>query len=155
MHKVVIFSNPVVSNGETFYGKLYSGENEKAIVMTACSDFRTLLYREQWEGQTGEEFRNQENWTLTRHKDGSESWSYDKSKYTYTLGFSPLPDEFIRNCWLPPECVALISGWVPLRLADCNDQDYIVNRAVYDDINESNPNHVRWILVDEPDELPF
>jgi hypothetical protein len=40
-------------------------------------------------------------------------------------------------------------------MADCNDQDYIVSRAFYDMVNEANPDALGWILLDDPDELPF
>lgn len=62
MHRVVIFSNSVYSNGEALYGRLYSGENEREILISAKLDLKTLLVREKFEGEEGEEFRQNENW---------------------------------------------------------------------------------------------
>ena len=164
MHRVVIYSEPVVIKSEPFinigeretlYGRLYSGETEADIIANATYDLKRLVIQEQWEGKQGDEFREKENWTLVHHKDGTESWSFDADKYTNNLGYGIIVDQFVENCWTPPLFVGLISGWVPLRMVDCNDDDYIINRAFYDSINEANPNHVGWILLDKHDDLPF
>ena len=158
MHRVVLFINPVVSNGETFYGKLYGGDTEGDILIAAQADFKTLLIREQWEGERGDAFRKREGWTLVHSTDGSRAWwPYDENKYTFNKGFDPIPDQFVENCPLPTESVALISGWVPLRMADTNLEDYIVNGAFYYMITNANPNNLQWTEVDEQemDDLPF
>jgi len=158
MHRIVLFINPVVSNGESLYGKLYGGANEGEILIAAQADFKTLLIREQWEGERGDAFRKREEWTLVHSTDGSRAWwSYDENKYTFNKGFDPIPDQFVENCPLPTESVALISGWVPLRMADTNLEDYIVNGAFYYMITNANPNNLQWTDVDEQemDDLPF
>lgn len=155
MHRVVIFSEPVTNNGESLYGKLYSGETQADIITNATYDLKRLLIQEQWEGQKGAEFREKENWTLVHHKDGTESWSFDSNKYSNYMGYGTIVDQFVESCWFPPICFAILNGWVPLRMADCNNQDYIVSRAFYDMVNEANPDALGWILLDEPDELPF
>lgn len=43
MHRVVIFSEPVTNNGESLYGKLYSGETEADIMANATYDLKRLL----------------------------------------------------------------------------------------------------------------
>ena len=149
MHRVVIFVNPVVSNGETLYGKLYGGETAGDILLSALADYKTLTIREEWEGEQGEEFRKQEGWTLAYNENGTVSWwRFDESKYTYNLGFVPIPDQFVESLCTPfAQHVALISGWVPLKMSDCNDNDYIVNGAFYDLI--ANANGIKWTDVDE------
>lgn len=155
MHRIVIFSDEVIDNGEILYGKLYPGETEDVIMATAAADLRRLLIQEQFIGQQGEEWRQQEGWILVKNDDGTESWRFDTDKYTNYLGYGIIVDQFVEHCWLPPTCLGLVSGWVPLKMADCNDDDYIINRAFYDSINEANPNHVGWILLDKHDDLPF
>lgn len=152
MHRIVIFSEPVVINGESLYGKLYSGETESDIMATATADLKRLLIFEQWAGNQGEEWRSKENWTLTRHEDGTESWEFDCDGYTNYMGYGLIPDQFAKYCWLPPTCVGLVSRWVPLRMSDCNDQDYLINRTVYDGINNANPNDIGWTPIDEPED---
>ena len=51
MHRIVIYSEPVVDNGEILYGKLYAGETEDVIVDTAAADLKRLLIQEQFVGQ--------------------------------------------------------------------------------------------------------
>ena len=156
MHRVVLFVNPVVSNGQTLYGRLYGGENEDDILIAARVDYKTLAIREEWEGEQGEKFRSQEGWTLTYNEDGTESWwVYDKERYSFNLGYDPIPDEFVKLCNSFAHHIALISGWVPLKMADCNIDDYITNGAFYDMV--ANANDIQWIRVDEivDDELPF
>lgn len=156
MHRIVIFSEGVVdNNGEILYGKLYSGETEDVIVATAAADLRRLLLQEQFLGNQGEEWRQKEGWILVKNEDGTESWRFDTDKYSNYLGYGIIVDQFVEHCWLPPTCFGLVSGWVPLKMADCNDDDYIINRSFYDSINEANPNHVGWILLDKHDDLPF
>ena len=155
MHRVVIFSEPVTNNGESLYGKLYSGETEADIMANATYDLKRLLIQEQWEGQQGTEFREKENWTLVHHKDGTESWNFDSDKYSNYMGYGTIVDQFVESCCFPPICFAILNRWVPLRMADCNDQDYIVSRAFYDMVNEANPDALGWILLDDLDELPF
>jgi hypothetical protein len=155
MHRVVIFSEPVTNNGESLYGKLYSGETEADIMANATYDLKRLLIQEQWEGQQGTEFREKENWTLVHHKDGTESWNFDSDKYSNYMGYGTIVDQFVESCCFPPICFAILNRWVPLRMADCNNQDYIVSRAFYDMVNEANPDALGWILLDDPDELPF
>lgn len=155
MHRVVIFSEPVTNNGKSLYGKLYSGETEADIMANATYDLKRLLIQEQWEGQQGTEFREKENWTLVHHKDGTESWNFDSDKYSNYMGYGTIVDQFVESCCFPPICFAILNRWVPLRMADCNDQDYIVNKAFYDMVNEANPDALGWILLDDPDELPF
>ena len=155
MQRVVIFSEPVTNNGESLYGKLYSGETEADIMANATYDLKRLLIQEQWEGQQGTEFREKENWTLVHHKDGTESWNFDSDKYSNYMGYGTIVDQFVESCCFPPICFAILNRWVPLRMADCNDQDYIVSRAFYDMVNEANPDALGWILLDDPDDLPF
>jgi len=149
MHRIVIFSTPVVDNGQELYGKLYSGETEGVIVDTAAADLKRLLIQEQFVGQQGEEWRQREGWVLVRHKDGTESWNIDTDKYTNYLGYGIIVDQFVEHCWLPPTCIGLVSRWVPLRMSDCNDQDYIINQTIYNEINNANPNDIGWIVLDE------
>jgi hypothetical protein len=40
-------------------------------------------------------------------------------------------------------------------MSDCNDRDYIINKAFYDSINEANPDDIGWIPLEEAEELPF
>lgn len=157
MHRVVIYINPVTSNGETFYGKLYAGDTEAEILTKAGMDYRILTAREAWEGKEGESFREKEGWTLNYNENGTVSWwRFDETKYTYHLGYSPIPDQFVQSLSYPfAQHIALISRWVPLKMADCNDEDYITNDAFYDMI--ANSNDIQWTRVDEPesDDLPF
>ena len=156
MHRIVIFSEGVVDNdGEILYGKLYSGETEDVIVATAAADLTRLLIQEQFLGNQGEEWRQQEGWILVKNEDGTESWRFDTDKYTNNLVYGIIVDQFVQQCWLPPTCFGLVSGWVPLKMADCNNQDYIISKAFYDSINEANPDALKWILLDDPDDLPF
>ena len=152
MHRVVIFSEPVCINGELLYGKLYEGDDDADIMKYVREDLRKLEVVEQWTGQQGDEFREKENWVLVHHSDGTESWSFDASKYSNYLGFGLIPDQFVESCWTPPIFFAVLNRWVPLRMADCNDRDYIINKAFFDSINEANPNDIGWILLDEPEE---
>ena len=156
MHRVVIFF-PVSSNGQTLYGKLYAGDNESEILTIARLDYKTLLIREAWESERGEEFRKREEWTMVHSTDGSSAWwNFDETKYTYNKGFNPVPDQFVEQLCNPfARHIALVSGWVPLKMADCNDEDYIVNGAFYDMI--ANAADIQWTDVDEPevDDLPF
>ena len=46
MHRIVIFSEPVVNNGEVLYGKFYSGPSEDVIMTTAAADLKRLLIQE-------------------------------------------------------------------------------------------------------------
>ena len=155
MHRVVIFSDPICNNGESLYGKLYEGDDEADMLTTVRVDLKRLTVQEQWEAQQGNEFREKENWILVRHDDGTESWSFDSSKYSNYMGYGLIPDQFVESCWFPPLCFAILNRWVPLRMADCNNQDYIINRAFYDMVNGANPNDIGWILLDDPDDLPF
>lgn len=155
MHRVVVFSEPVCINGEMLYGKLYEGDDDADIMKYVREDLRKLEVVEQWVGQQGDEFRQKENWVLVHHKNGSESWKFDVDKYTNYLGYGLIPDQFVQSCWLPPIFFAVLNRWVPLRMADCNNQDYIINKAFYDSINEANPNDLGWLPLDEAEELPF
>ena len=158
MHRVVIFLNPVVSNGEELYGRLYSGDTEAQILIAARVDYKTLLIREQWEDELGEKFRQHEGWTLTHSTDGSMAWwSYEKDRYTFDLGFDPIPDQFVKGCTLPSSSVALLSGWVPLKMAHTNLDDYIISQAFYYSIIEANPNDICWHDVNgsEDNDLSF
>lgn len=155
MHRVVIFSDPICNNGESLYGKLYEGDDEADILKTVRADLKRLTVQEQWEGQQGAEFREKENWTLVHNKDGTKSWDFDIDKYSNYMGYGLIPDQFVEHCWTAPHCFAILNGWVPIKMADCNDQDYIVNKAFYDMVNEVDPNHVGWLPLDEPDGLPF
>ena len=157
MHRVVIFSNPVISNGIELYGRLYSGESEGQIINAARFDYRTLLIRELWEGELGETFRKNEGWTLTHSKDGSTAWYlYDESKYTFGLGFAPIPDQFVQGCPQPSESVALVNVWVPIRMSDTDIEDYIINQVFYNSIIGANPNDIQWTSLEpEGDDLPF
>lgn len=155
MHRVVIYINPVTSNGQTLYGKLYAGDNENEILTIARADYKTLTTREEWEGEQGEEFRKREGWTLEYIGDSVSLWKFDETKYTYNKGYNPVPDQFVESLSNPfAQHIALISGWVPLKMADCNDEDYIVNGAFYDMV--ANAADIQWTDVDEPDDdLPF
>lgn len=157
MHRVVIFSNSVYSNGEALYGRLYSGNSEREILISAKLDLKTLLVREKFEDEEGEEFRQNENWVPYSNEDGSGWWSYDKNKYSYLMGYDPIPDQFVQAYPPHSESVALLSGWVPLKMAHTNLNDYIINQAFYYSVIESNPNDICWCSVDETgnDELPF
>lgn len=53
MHRIVIFSEPVVNNGEVLYGRFYSGPSEDVIMTTAAADLKRLLIQEQWVGKQG------------------------------------------------------------------------------------------------------
>lgn len=157
MHRVVIYINPVTSNGMTLYGRLYGGENEDDILIAARVDYRTLLIREEWEGERGEEFREREGWTLEYDEDGTVLWwSYDKERYSFNLGYDTIPDQFVQQLCNPfAQYIALVSEWVPLRFADTDNEDYIINGAFYYMV--ANAANIQWIRVDEPDddELPF
>jgi len=157
MHRVVLFINPVVSNGETLYGRLYAGNTESEIMTIARLDYKTLTIREEWEGGQGEEFRKREGWTLDYNEDGTVSWwSYDKERYSFNLGYDPIPDQFVQQLSNPfAQYIALISEWVPLRFADTDNEDYIINGAFYDMV--ANAANIQWTRVDEPDndDLPF
>ena len=155
MHRVVIFSEPVCINGELLYGKLHEGDDDADILDYARKDLKRLTIVEQWTGQQGDEFREKENWVLVHHSDGTETWNFDADKYSNYLGFGLIPDQFVESCWTPPIFFAVLNRWVPLRMADCNDRDYIINKAFFDSINEANPDDIGWILLDEPEELPF
>lgn len=152
MHRVVLYSEPVCINGELLYGKLYEGDDDADIMKYVREDLRKLEVVEQWTGQQGDEFREKENWVLVHHENGTESWSFDADKYSNYLGFGLIPDQFVESCWTPPIFFAVLNRWVPLRMADCNDRDYIINKAFFDSINEANPNDIGWILLDEPEE---
>jgi len=157
MHRVVLFINPVTSNGETLYGRLYAGNTESEIMTIARLDYKTLTIREEWEGGQGEEFRKREGWTLDYNEDGTVSWwSYDKERYSFNLGYDPIPDLFVQQLSNPfAQYIALISEWVPLRFADTDNEDYIINQAFYDMV--ANAANIQWTRVDEPDndDLPF
>ncbi len=156
MHRAVIFSNSVVSNGVTIYGGLYGGDTESDILIAAHSDYKTLLIREQWEGKRGDAFRRQEGWTRDYDEGGTVSWwSYDKERYTFNLGFDPIPDQFVQLCNRFAQQVAIISEWVPLRFADTDNEDHIVNGVFYYMV--SNANNIQWTDVEEQevDDLPF
>ena len=157
MHRVVLFINPVTSNGETLYGRLYAGNTESEIMTIARLDYKTLTIREEWEGGQGEEFRKREGWTLDYNEDGTVSWwSYDKERYSFNLGYDPIPDQFVQQLSNPfAQYIALISEWVPLRFADTDNEDYIINGAFYDMV--ANAANIQWTRVDEPDndDLPF
>ena len=98
MHRIVIFSEGVVDNGEILYGKLYSGETEDVIVATAAADLKRLLIQEQFLGNQGEEWRQQEGWILVKNEDGTESWRFDTDKYTNNLGYGIIVDQFVQQC---------------------------------------------------------
>ncbi len=159
MHRVVIFSKEVISNGVSIYGGLYGADTENDILKSARSDFRTLLVREQWEGKKGDAFREREGWTMTHSTDGSTAWwRFNESKYTYHKGFNPIPDQFVESLCNPfAQQVALISGWIPLRFADTDNEDHIVNGTFYYMVANANPNDLQWMDVDEQevDDLPF
>lgn len=159
MHRVVIYIDPVTSNGVTLYGRLYYGNTEAEILTIARADYKTLTIREEWEGEQGEEFRSQEGWTLDYNEDGTVSWwNFDEAKYTYNLGYSPIPDQFVQSLSNPfAQHIALISGWVPLKMSDCNIDDYIINGVFYDMVTNANPNDLQWTDVEEQevDDLPF
>ena len=152
MHRIVIFTDPVVDNGQVLYGKLYSGPSEDVIMDTARADLKRLLIQEQFVGKQGQDWRKQEGWLLTRNEDGTESWEFDSDKYTNFLGYGIIVDQFVEQCWLPETCLGMVSRWVPLKMAYCNFQDYIISRSFYDEIMEANPNDIRWIPYDEPEE---
>lgn len=157
MHRVVIYVNPVTSNGQTLYGRLYAGETESDILLNAFADYKTLTVREEWEGEQGEEFREREGWTLVHSTDGSRAWwRFEETKYTYHKGYNPIPDQFVDSmCNSFAQHIALIDRWVPLKIADCNNEDYITNGAFYDMI--ANSNDIQWTDVDETeaDDCPF
>ena len=155
MHRVVIFSEPVCINGELLYGKLHEGDDDADILDYARKDLKRLTIVEQWTGQQGDEFREKENWVLVQHSDGTESWSFDSNKYSNYMGYGLIPDQFVESCWFPPLCFAILNRWVPIKIADCNNQDYIISKAFFDSINEANPKDIGWIILDEPDDLPF
>ena len=160
MHRVVLYVNcPVTSNGQTLYGRLYAGNDESEILTIARADYKTLTIREKWEGEQGEEFRKREGWTIEYNEDDTVSWwKFDDTKYTYNLGFIPIPDQFVEQLCNPfARHIALISGWVPLKMADCNDEDYIVNGTFYYMVTNANPNDLQWTNVEEQevDDLPF
>lgn len=152
MHRIVIFTDPVVDNGQVLYGKLYAGPSEDVIMDTARADLKRLLIQEQFVGKQGQDWRKQEGWLLTRHEDGTESWEFDSDKYTNFLGYGIIVDQFVEQCWLPETCLGMVSRWVPLKMAYCNFQDYIISRSFYDEIMGANPNDIRWIPYDEPEE---
>ena len=152
MHRVVLYSEPVCINGEMLYGKLYEGDDDADIMKYVREDLKRLTIVEQWTGQQGDEFREKENWVLVHHSDGTETWNFDADKYSNYLGFGLIPDQFVESCWTPPIFFAVLNRWVPLRMADCNDRDYIINKAFFDSINEANPDDIGWILLDEPEE---
>lgn len=157
MHRVVIFMHPVNSNGMTLFGRLYGADTTEEILTIARADYATLVLREHWEGEQGEAFREHEGWSLIYNEDGTESWwSFDENKYTYLKGYDPIPDQFVQQLCNPfAQYIALISGWVPLKMADCNIDDYIINGAFYDMV--ANANDIEWTRVDEPkdNDLPF
>ena len=113
MHRIVIFSQPVTVNGEILYGKLYAGETEDKLIASAAADLKKLLLQEQFVGQQGEEWRQQEGWILVKNDDGTESWNFDTDKYTNYLGYGIVVDQFVEHCWIPPTCLGLVSKWVP------------------------------------------
>ena len=100
MHRIVIFSEQVVNNGEALYGKLYAGETEDVIIANAAADLKRLLIQEQFVGQQGEEWRQREGWVLIRNEDGTESWSFDTDKYTNYLGYGIIEKQVKK---IPPE----------------------------------------------------
>ena len=157
MHRVVIWMNSVNNNGITYFGKLLSGQSEREILTKGRILYKILTVREAWEGEQGEAFREHEGWTLDYNEDGTESWwVYDRNKYTFLKGFDPIPDQFVQQLCNPfAQYIALISEWVPLRFADTDNEDYIINQAFYDMV--ANAANIQWTRVDEPDddELPF
>ena len=157
MHRVVIFSNSVISNGEEIYGRLYGGNTEREILIEAKIDYKTLLIREQWEGERGEAFREQEGWTLAHSTDGSTAWwAFDKDRYTFNKGYDPIPDQFVQECNLPTRSLAILNTWVLLKFADTNDEDYVINKMFYESVIGGNPNDLQWMSLEpEDDDLPF
>lgn len=158
MHRVVIFSEKVISNGISIFGGLYGADTTEDILKSACLDYKTLLIREQWEGERGDAFRKREGWTLDYNENGTVSWwRFDETKYTYNLGYIPIPDQFVQLCNRFAQQVAVISGWVPLRFADTDNEDHIVNGTFYYMVANANPNDIQWTDVEEPeaDDLPF
>ena len=155
MHRVVIFSEAVCSNGEFLYGKLYEGDDDADILKYVREDLKRLIIVEHWEASLGSDFREKENWVLVQHSDGTESWGFDADKYSNYLGYGLIPDQFVESCWLPPIFFAVLNRWGPIRMSDCNDRDYIINKAFYDSINEANPDDIGWIPLEEAEELPF
>ena len=157
MHRVVIWMNSVNNNGITYFGKLLSGQSEREILTKGRILYKILTVREAWEGEQGEAFREHEGWTLDYNEDGTESWwVYDRNKYTFLKGFDPIPDQFVQQLCNPfAQYIALISEWVPLRFADTDNEDYIINGAFYDMV--ANAANIQWTRVDEPDndDLPF
>ena len=156
MHRVVIWMNSVNNNGITYFGKLLSGQSEREILTKGRILYKILTVREAWEGEQGEAFREHEGWTLDYNEDGTESWwVYDRNKYTFLKGCDPIPDQFVQQLCNPfAQYIALISEWVPLRFADTDNEDYIINQAFYDMV--ANAANIQWTRVDEPDddELP-
>ena len=156
MHRVVIFSEPVTSSGVDLYGKLYSGATEDEILNFARFDYRTLLVREKFETEHGEAFRQSENWIPFRYDEGSGWWKYDKKKYTYNLGYKPIPDQFAETIPFLNKYLAILSCWVPLKIVDTNNEDYIINEAFYESVIGANPNNILWMSLEpEDDDLPF
>lgn len=155
MHRVVLFSEPISLNGESLYGKLYEGDDDADILTFVRKDLKRLIVVEQWVGQQGNEFRVKENWVLVHHKNGTESWKFDVDKYTNYLGYGLIPDQFVESCWTPPICFVVLNQWVPIRLTDCNNRDYIVNKTFYDSVVGANPNDIEWVPLDEPEEISF
>lgn len=155
MHRVVLYSRPIVSNGETLYGRLWGGFTEKEIMFQAKLDYKILYVRESFEGIEGDLFRQRENWIPFTNEDGSGWWNYDEDKYSFDLGFDPIPDQFVEHCKLPNVYVAILSNWVLLKIADTNNDGYIVNETFYDLIIGGNPNDLQWmsILPEEDDIL--
>ena len=146
MYRVVLFSNPVTNNGETFYGRLYSGTDLRQILSIASNDYKTLLINEQWDGEQGGVFRQRENWIMVRNEDGTESWDYN-DKYTYNLGFICIPDQFVKTCNLNCKRIALLNVWVPFRLADIDMEDYIINGVFHAMVMNANPNEISWYSI--------
>ena len=157
MHRVVIFSEPVISNGIELYGRLYSGATEGDILNSARWDYKSLLVREKFETEQGEAFRQSENRIPFRYDDGSGWWKYDEKKYSYDLGYNPIPDQFAETVQFHNKYLAILSCWVPIKIADTNNEDYIVNEAFYNLISGANPNEIMWYNIDESEDenLPF
>lgn len=154
MHRVVLFSEPVLREGDLVFGKLYAGGDGKEITDTAKSDYLRLLIMEKWDNDEGCKFREKEHWIL-KEDEYQDWWEYDPCKYTFVKGYEGIPDKFVELCNWDTQQVAVISGWVPLRFADCSDDDYIINRSFHDSIMGSYDS--RWEYVVEPvcDDLPF
>ena len=159
MHRVVIFSKPIKQYSQIVYGKLYSGTSLTEIKNKAKNEYKNLLYMELWEKDNGpaQDFREKEGWTIGVSDEGDSTWwEYDANKYTFNTGIPGMPDQFCNEQPTPVEFVSLISGWVPIKFYDL-DNDYLINRYLYESITMCPD--ITWEsinkLEDTSDDLPF